>query len=397
MTPPHENSHLAKTGLILMGGGARAAYQVGVLDSVRAILVAEGWPAAKNPFPIICGTSAGALNAAALAASSSDFEEAMKRILNVWSHFRASQVYRTDALGSFANAAHWLAALGLGWMIKSRPRSLFDNSPLADLLKGFIDFARLRRAFAEGHMHALAVTASSYTSGQHVTYYQSRQKIDPWFRTQRLAVSAEIELAHLMASSAIPFVFPAVSLQFDQGREFFGDGSIRQTAPISPAIHLGADRVMVIGVGRLQIGSERTNHSASQYAYPSLAQIGGHTMSSIFLDALANDVERLSRVNQTLTLIPEQTRLESKLRPIKVLVISPSQRLDQMAAPHVVSLPRTVRTMMSMLGATEQRGLGLMSYLLFESSYTRELIELGRKDTLTQRDRVIEFFGAPSA
>ena len=390
------NLNLNKTGLILMGGGARAAYQVGVLDSVRSLLVAEGWPATTNPFPIICGTSAGALNAVALAALSHDFEEAMKRMLDVWSNFHASQVYRTDALGSISNAAHWLAALGLGWLVKSRPRSLFDNSPLADLLEDFIDFASLQRAFDGGHLHALAVTASSYTSGQHVTYYQCKEKIEPWFRTQRLAVATKIKLDHLMASSAIPFVFPAVSLPLDQGPEFFGDGSIRQTAPISPAIHLGANRVMVIGVGQLQLGSERPNHSASQYAYPSLAQIGGHTMSSIFLDALANDIERLSRVNQTLTLIPEQTRLESKLRPIKVLVISPSQRLDQLAAPHVASLPRTVRALMSMLGATEQRGLGLMSYLLFQSSYTRELIALGRKDTLAQRERVIEFFGAPS-
>jgi NTE family protein len=380
-----------------MGGGARAAYQVGVLDSVRAILVAEGWPPEKNPFPIICGTSAGALNAVALAASSSNFSEAIERIVKVWSNFHASQVYRTDALGSLSNAAHWLAALGLGWLIKSSPRSLFDNSPLADLLGGFIDFARLQSAFQEGHLHALAVTASSYTSGQHVTYYQSTQKIEPWYRTQRLAISAEIKLDHLLASSAIPFVFPAVSLPIDQGHEFFGDGSIRQTAPISPAIHLGADRVMVIGVGQLKVGSERTSHSTSQFGYPSLAQIGGHAMSSIFLDALANDIERLSRVNQTLALIPDQTRLNSKLRPIKVLVVSPSQRLDQLAAPHAANLPRTVRAMLSMLGATETRGLGLMSYLLFESTYTRELIELGRKDTLAQRERVIEFFSTPSA
>jgi NTE family protein len=386
-----------KTGLILMGGGARAAYQVGVLDSVRSILIAEGWPSHQNPFPIICGTSAGALNAVALASASHDFEAAMQAILKVWSNFQASDVYRTDALGSLSNAAHWLATLGLGWMVKSRPRSLFDNGPLATLLKGFIDFERLQLAFDDGRLHALAVTASSYTSGQHVTYYQSAQKIDPWYRTQRLAVPTKIKLDHLLASSAIPFVFPAVSLPLDQGHEFFGDGSIRQTAPISPAIHLGADRVMVVGVGQLMIGSERTTHSTSQYAYPSLAQIGGHAMSSIFLDALANDIERLSRVNQTLTLIPEQIRLESKLRPIKVLVISPSQRLDQLAAPHVSNLPRTVRAMMSMLGATEQRGLGLMSYLLFEKSYTCELIELGRKDTLAKREQVIEFFGGPSA
>ncbi|MEZ5741878.1 MAG: patatin-like phospholipase family protein, partial [Burkholderiaceae bacterium] len=385
-------SATSKTGLILMGGGARAAYQVGVLDALHSIRLANGCPADTNPFQVICGTSAGAINAAALAAASDRYGEAIQQILSVWSGFDPSQVYRTDAAGALRNAAHWVATLGLGWMIKSQPRSLFDNSPLTDLLQQMIDFARLERAFENGSVDALAITVSSYTSGQHVTYYQSRAEIAPWFRTQRLSVRSRITLEHLLASSAIPFVFPAVRLKLNGRDEYFGDGTIRQTAPISPAIHLGAQRVLVIGVGQVQTGRVNADHTGSQFTYPSLAQISGHALSSIFLDALANDVERLNRVNHTLELIPEPARRESGLRPVDVLVISPSQRLDQIAIRHAKRVPLTVRTMLAALGATDSRGAGLMSYLLFESGYTRDLIALGRKDTLARRDEVIAFF-----
>lgn len=375
-----------------MGGGARAAYQVGVLDAVRDILIERGWPPHRNPFPIICGTSAGAINAVSLAAASDRFDEAVDTMVGVWSNFQASQVYRTDTLGALKNAAHWLGALALGWLIRSRPRSMFDNQPLSELLTGLIDFSRLQRVLDEGALQALAVTASSYTSGQHVTFYQSAKPVDPWFRTQRVAAQSAIGLEHLLASSAIPFAFPAVSLRLDGRSEFFGDGSIRQTSPISPAIHLGADRVLVIGVGQLQQGTLRSEQTGAQFVYPSLAQIAGHAMSSIFLDALANDIERLNRINRTLELIPETSRKESSLRKVEVLVISPSKRLDTMAAGHAHSLPRSVRTMLAMIGATDRRGLGLMSYLLFESGYTRDLIALGREDTFARREEVDAFF-----
>ena len=385
-----------RTGLVLTGGGARAAYQVGVLDGIRDILLAGGWSQERNPFPIICGTSAGAINATAFAAHSEQWVVGVDKLTQVWSEFSPSQVYRVDARGSLGNAARWLIGATLGWLTRNKPHALFDNSPLQALLAELVDESRLQRVLDAGHLHALAVTASSYTSGQHVTYYQSKSPIEPWYRTQRLACPVRIGVAHLLASSAIPFVFPAVSLQLNGRREFFGDGSMRQTAPISPAIHLGADRVLVIGAARLALGTLHADHTGSQYLYPALAQIAGHAMASIFLDALAGDIERLRRVNSTLALIPEAERARSGLRPVELLVIAPSRRLDTLATPYVKGLPRTVRTILRVLGATGRRGSGLASYLLFERRYTRRLIELGRCDALDRADEVRRFFGLES-
>ena len=385
-----------RTGLVLTGGGARAAYQVGALDGVRQILLAGGWPHSRNPFQIICGTSAGAINAAALAAHSDQWAGAVRRLVAIWAHFSADQIYRVDAPSSLRLAAHWMATLSLGWLVRSRPRSLFDNTPLARLLTQVIDTARLKRCLDDGSLDALAVTASSYTSGQHVTYFQSREPVPAWFRTQRLSCPTNIGVDHLLASSAIPFVFPAVPLQLDGQREYFGDGSIRQTSPLSPAIHLGADRLLVVGAGHVQQGTLRTSHSGAQYAYPSLAQIGGHAMASIFLDALASDVERLRRVNRTVALIPQAERERSGLRPVELLLISPSKRLDTLATPYVGRLPWTTRSILRVLGATDNRGAALSSYLLFERHYTRRLIELGRADALARRDDVLRFFDLAS-
>ncbi len=385
---------MRRTGLILMGGGARAAYQAGVLDAIWRILRDDGWPDGDNPFQVICGTSAGAITAAALACRADSIDDAIGMVLETWTQVRAGDVYRVDVPGALSNALHWVLALGLGWLVRTRPRSLFDNTPLNGLLARLIDPQCLARTLESGALHAFAVTASSYTSGQHVTYYQSAAPIVPWSRTQRLACPTRIGIDHLLASSAIPFVFPAVALALGDRHEFFGDGSIRQTAPISPAIHLGADRILVIGAGQLQAGTVHSTHTDSQYHYPSLAQVAGHAMASIFLDALAADIERLSRVNNTLQLIPESDRTATRLRPIDVLAIAPSQRLDALATEHIHALPRTARTLLRMIGATDRRGAGLASYLLFEPPYTKALIELGRSDTFARRDDVRRFFAS---
>ena len=380
------------TGLILMGGGARAAYQVGVLDGIAHVLACAGWPGTLNPFPVVCGTSAGAINAAAIAAHSDDWAGAIARLTAVWHDFTPDQVYRVDARGSVGNAAHWVGALLFGWLVHSRPRSLFDNTPLRGLLARMIDLARLQTCLDEGHLKALAITASSYTSGQHVTYYETRAAVPPWSRNQRQASPTRIQVDHLMASSAIPFAFPAVRLPIDDRQEFFGDGSMRQTAPISPAIHLGADRILVIGAGQLPRGAANAPHAGSQYRYPSLAQVAGHAMASIFLDGLASDIERLSRVNRTLELLAGEHRDRAALRNIALLVIAPSQRLDALATPYVKNLPTNIRTLLRLLGANDARGAGLSSYLLFEKSYTRRLLDLGRDDALAQRDDILRFF-----
>ena len=384
------------TGLILTGGGARAAYQVGVLQSIVDLGRAAGADD-RNPFGIICGTSAGAINACALACGADDHRRAVERLTEVWAGFHAHQVYRSNVSQMIVSGARWLSLLSLGWIVtqrRLRPRSLLDNAPLADLLRTEIDFARLPALLAEGHLRGVAVTASSYTSGDHATFYAGGYDIQPWVRHQRLAMRCSLGPHHLLASAAIPFVFPAVSLDGPQGTAWFGDGSMRQTAPIAPAIHLGAQRLLVIGAGRAR---EAAAPQPSAPAYPSLAQIAGHSLSSIFLDALAADVERLQRINRTLArMTPEQTR-ETGLRQIDLLFITPSQRLDAIAARHADSLPATVKSLLRILGSDPasgaMQGSALTSYLLFESGYTQELMALGRADALAQADEIRRFFG----
>lgn len=390
-------SEATVTGLVLTGGGARAAYQVGVLKAVAQIRRESKAPA-QNPFPVITGTSAGAINAAALACRCNDFDAGVRALVEVWENFHAEQVYRADSLGVIRTGARWLTLFSIGWLIarwrRARPKSLLDNSPAANLLRRMVSSERLRAMMHEGHLRAIAVTASSYGSGLHVTFYDALQEIVPWTRSQRIAVRSEIGVPHLMASSAIPFVFPAVALPIEGRTEYFGDGSMRQAAPISPAVHLGATRILIIGAGRMHEPPGARAHSEE---YPNLAQIAGHAMSNIFLDALAVDVERLQRINATLKLLPADALARTTLRPIETLVIAPSQRLDDLAAKHLRSLPAPVRAMLRGVGVTgsgeDARGAALASYLLFESPYTRELVALGAADTLARRDEVRAFFG----
>ncbi|TAH43955.1 MAG: patatin-like phospholipase family protein [Betaproteobacteria bacterium] len=369
-----------RAALVLTGGGARAAYQVGVLSAIREIRGRRP----GNPFPILCGTSAGGINAVALAVHSANFDRAVRHVARIWRNFHIDQVYRVDPVALFGSGLRWASATFTGWAIHQTPHSLLDNSPLRTLLTRVLDYSAIDRAIKAGYLQAISVTASGYASGESLAFFEGSIDIQPWRRAHRMGVRTQLGVDHLMATSALPLVFPAVRIN----REFFGDGSMRQLAPVSPAIHLGADRVLVIGAGRIaEEGRQRAE------GYPSPAQIAGHALSSIFLDTLAVDLERLERINQIVgTMTPQQRRtMAAGLRPVETLVISPSQRIDTIAARHRQEVPSLLSAVLRGVGAMRRDGSTLLSYLLFEPGFIRALMELGYADAMARRSEVAAF------
>lgn len=367
---------------MLTGGGARAAYQVGVLRAIADLLPDH----CNNPFPVICGTSAGAINAASIAVAASDFQEGTRLMEDVWANFHVSDVYRSDLAGVLNNGFRCVAALFSSKYGRNKPISLLDNSPLESLLLRRIPFRMLHHSIRSGSLHALGITAWGYTSSQSVTFYQGARSIAPWRRAQRVGVPTAIGVKHLMASSAIPFFFPPAKLN----REFFGDGSMRQLTPISPVLHLGAEKVLIIGVHK---ETEDPPKRVATTNYPSLAQIAGHAMNSIFVDSLDVDLERLQRINQTVKMIPNEKLHEKniKLRPIETMMISPSVEINEIAQLHAQALPFLMRSLYRAVGAMSPNGSTLLSYVLFEAPFCQALIELGRNDTLRQKDELLQF------
>lgn len=370
-----------KLGLILTGGGARVAYQVGVLKAIAEFLPRH----AHNPFPIICGTSSGSLNAVTLAVNARSFRKGVQYLLNIWKNSHVDHVYRTDPIGVFKNSARWLAGLILSSMgiNKLNHVSLLDNAPLVTMLEATLPYEKIQENIDTGHLHALSITASGYGSGCSVTFYQGVAEIPPWKRAHRLGIPTKIEPKHLLASSAIPFIFPAVLIN----REHFGDGSMRQIAPISSALHLGATRVLIIGLGHNEEGQIRS----TMCDYPSLAQIAGHVMDSIFLNSLEMDVERVQRINQSLEMLTEDAKQQINLRHVDILVIEPSQAIDKIAQRYAMHLPWTIRFLLRGIGAMRRSGANLVSYLLFEKNFCRAMIELGYQDALKQKQEILTF------
>ena len=373
-----------KVGLVLTGGGARAAYQVGVLRAISELLPKD----IRNPFPIIAGTSAGAVNAAVLAANGSDFRRGVRQLMTVWKNFHAHHVYRADPAGVFLNTSRFALATLLGGGLGKRTHvSLLDNAPLAELLRTRLDFSTIQAAIDSGDLTAVSVTCSGYTSGQSVTFFQGVPGVEPWHRARRIGIAMPIGPDHVLASSALPFIFPAVHIN----REYFGDGSMRQIAPLSPALHLGAHRLLIIGVGRqMQVAPpERTKTEG----YPTMAQIAGHCLNSIFLDALEVDLERLQRINRTLARMPATVGDDNSLpmHQVDFRLFSPSVELERIAMSFVHELPRSMRILLH--GALTRRGSNLVSYLLFEKAYCRALIQLGYEDSMRRKDDLMEFLG----
>ncbi len=384
MDPPAAR---VKVGLVLPGGGARAAYQAGVLKAIAELLPAGH----RNPFPIISGTSAGAINAAFIAGNALQFHEGAEHLAAVWANIRSDRVFRSDTLSVLKTGLHWLLTLLSAGLDRHNPLSLLDNSPLRRLLEQHIVFERLQQAIDAGALDALAITCSGYTSARAICFYQGRPGLKPWHRTRRLGQPAQIRLDHIMASTALPMIFPATRL----GREYFGDGSLRQAAPLSPVVHLGAERALVIGVRNEQ--ANKLPAPGEAVPYPSLGQIAGYLLDVVFSDSIYADLERLQRINDTISHLSRRELEEQPLKTIAAMVIVPSEDIREIAQRHKRDFPRSVRVLLRGVGGLHQSGSQLLSYLLFESGYCRELLELGRKDALTQADKLLAFLGAESA
>jgi NTE family protein len=376
-----------KVGLVLPGGGARAAYQVGVLRAVADLLPAR----AVNPFPVVSGTSAGAVNATAIAVHADRFRVAVGNLERVWRNFQVNQVFRADTASMMRASLHWLfAMLSGGWLLPP-PKSLFDNSPLRDLLKEQFDFSRISHSIADGHLDAIAMSTAGYASTRSVSFFEAKPGSSPWRRTRRAGEPAALSVEHLMASVAVPFLFPPVLL----GEEYYGDGAMRESNPFSAAIHLGAQRLLVIGTR-----NESSPTTAVPPLCPTFGQIFGYMLDSLFSDGMYSDLERLTQLNQIVDRVGPITVNNPdgavNLRRIDMLVILPSRDLSEIARHHVASLPRSLRVLLRTLGAMNTGGGQLMSYLLFQDTYTRELIALGYQDAMKRSDDLMSFLAGYS-
>ena len=385
---PVQALSMPRTGLLLTGGGARAAYQAGVLAAV-----AERLGSAPFPFRVLSGTSAGSINAAFLAARAAHWPVAADDLCGVWQGITAEQVFSTEMLDWYLRGARWVSWLALPRLIKRQPDAILDNTPLRATLRRLIDTDAIGRNLAAGRFDALGIGASSYTSGRHVTFYQAREEIDEWRSADRVAIRQSIGIEHLAASTAIPFVFTPVALPLGEGTEWFGDGTMRLSAPLMPLVEAGARRILAISVAPEERASMFAARVDSGMRSPTLAQVAGHALASVFYDALPAEIDQIRRINAALQLLKKEVPEEFPFQPIEVLAITPSEPIEAIALRHVKTLPPRVRSFLKTFGATEASGMALASYLLFEPDFTTELVEMGRRDARARGPELDALFG----
>ena len=365
-----------KIGLVLPGGGARAAYQVGVLKAISELIPDS------NPFSIISGTSAGAINASLLASRSQSLKEAVEVLSGVWCNFKTNKVYRTETTVMLKSIFQWLLTVSSGGVLAKNPKSLLDNSPLRQLLEDTINLEGIKNNIDKGNLDAFAITAASYSSKKSVTFFQSEQDDIDWERFLRVGVKTDILIDHLMASIALPLIFPAVKIN----NEYFGDGAMRQATPLSPAIRLGAEKLLIINTDSKSPNNQLTDNQI----YPSIGEVGGYMLDALFTGGLLSDLERLDRINQIIensgsNIVQTSTK---KMNHIEYLVISPSKDIKQIAKDHFSNVPYSIKLLMKGLGLKNRNESELLSFLLFESSFTSSLIELGYEDGMRKQSAI---------
>lgn len=393
------------TGLVLTAGGARGAYHAGVLKRIGEIPALRNQP---SPFPIITGASAGAINGAAIASYASSFAEGTARLAQLWSQLKFADVIRTDLRALAGNGVKLGLDLALGGAIGAgRVQSLFDAAPLRKFLAHHLPVSQISEAIASGHLYAVAVTATGYHSGKAFTFVQGQSGHPLWNKSRRVALATTLNIDHVLASSSIPVVFPPVQLAAAGRQAWFGDGALRLVTPLSPAIRLGAERLFAIGVRcastaadllRSELSAEPDGQTEA-LRRPPLSQILGVFMNAIFLDHLDADVDHLLRMNEVMSAYrpPRREKSESSqqvkepMRVIAPLIVSPSEDIAILAKTLTQRMPRGIRYLMDGLGTPDAQSADLMSYLLFDSAFTRELIELGYRDAQQRSDEIEAF------
>lgn len=363
------------------GGGARAAYQVGFLRCL-----ARRFP--ELPLPYITGVSAGAINAALLASHHGTFLQAVNELSHLWGNITVDNVFRVDTRSLAVTVARWLRQLGGGGAHrKTRVRGLVDTAPLRTYLAEVLhavdgELTGIQYNIERGRLKALAISTTSYSTGTSVTWLQGAG-IEPWERPQRVTECAKMTVSHIMASSALPLLFPAIQI----GNHWYGDGGIRLTAPLSPALHLGARRVLAISTRHRRTTAEIDDPAI--YGYPPPAQVVGVLLNAVFLDLLDNDALRLERLNQLLETLPVEHR--HGLEPVELLILRPSQDLGKLAGDFEAQLPRAFRFLTRGLGTRETKSPDVLSLILFQPDYVRRLMEIGERDAEERSQEIADF------
>jgi NTE family protein len=366
-------------GLVLSGGGARAAYQAGVLSYVT-----EKLP--QVSFPIITGVSAGAINAAFLAAHRGAPPDSLHALSDCWTSLTIERVFDASMIKVGLEGARWLWTFGSGGR---QLKGFLDTAPLGEFLQQTIDMGGIEENVRSGRVRAVGLSATRWATGQTVTFVQGAEGTPTWERARRCGLPTRIAVEHVMASGALPLVFPAVKID----DEWYGDGSIRQATPLAPAIHLGADKLLAIST-RYAASLEEVKGRATR-EYPPPAKLIGMLFNTVFLDTLDADVERLERLNRAIEALQPGTVAPDGLRPIKLLVVRPTKDLGEIAGEYRDKLPRSLRLLMRGLGVKDVRGPDLLSYLIFEEPYISRVIELGYEDALSQWPEIERFFTEP--